>query len=140
MVRASTALRTLLPLPLLDLATKKSEKCQKGGKKVNKLGLFMIYLVVSSEVIVISGAAMLAQSGGADVEGGEEGSRKLTTYAVFDHEAFYHKISNSGNAKMSSGDEVDAAEGVYTCGTCHSKTTRYNVGIMYYIVEPCSQA
>ena len=76
LVRASTALRTLLPLPLLDLATKKSEKCQKGGKKVNKLGLFMIYLVVSSEVIVISGAAMLAQSassGGADDEGGEEG-------------------------------------------------------------------
>ena len=130
LVGASTALRTLLPFPLLDLATKKSEKLQKGGKNVNKLGLFMIYLVVSSEVIATSGAAMLAQSAssdGADDEEGEEGSRKLTTYAVSGQDAFFNKISSGtdcsscpqGNALMSDGDELVAAEGVYQCGTCY---------------------
>ena len=35
---------------------------QKGGKKVNRLGLFMLFLVVSSEVLEFSRGVLLAQS------------------------------------------------------------------------------
>ena len=62
-------------------------------------------------------------------EGGGLGVRKLTTFPVSGHEAFYNKISIKGNAKMSRGDEVVAAEGVYKCGTCD------NIGRMYWIYD-----
>ena len=81
MAGVSMALGTLLPFPSLDrptafdaplpgerrrylrkLAKRKWEKRQKGDKKVNKPGLFMLFLVVSSEVLAISSGALPARS------------------------------------------------------------------------------
>ena len=59
------------------------------------------------------------------------GLRKLTTFPVSDQDGLYHKISEDGNALMSDGDEVVAAEGVYQCGTCHGSGD-YD-SIMYYM-------
>ena len=48
-----------------------------------------------------------------------------STFTVNDQYGLYHKISEDGNALMSDGDEVVAAEGVYSCGTCHSSKIMY---------------
>ena len=55
------------------------------------------------------------------------GFRKLTTFPVSDQDGLYHKISRYGNALMSSGDEVVAAEGVYQCGTCDGRRRMYYI-------------
>ena len=85
MAGVSTTLGTLLPSPSLwkdkptaidvllpgehrrylkNLSKRKWEKRQKRDKKVNKPGLFMLFLVVSSQVLAISEGATLAQSAG----------------------------------------------------------------------------
>ena len=81
MAGVSMALGTLLPFPPLDkpttldaplpgehrrhlknLAKRKWKKRQKGGKKVNKIGLFMFFIVMGSNVLEISRYMLLAQS------------------------------------------------------------------------------
>ena len=62
-------------------------------------------------------------------EGGGLGLRELTTFTVNDQDGLYHKISTDGNAKMSNGDEVVAAEGVYQCGTCSWSQMYYIDGL-----------
>ena len=114
-------------------STATSAKMRVGSKTFSRL--FFPLLFASNIALAGVGGATAAEEAERGVglairgpdEGGRLGLRKLTTFPVNDHEAFYNKISYSGNAKMSNGDEVVATEGVYQCGTC------YNSDRMYYI-------
>ncbi|GMI11479.1 hypothetical protein TrLO_g5191 [Triparma laevis f. longispina] len=59
----------------LSLAKKRKKPSRKGGKKVNKLRLFTLFLVVSSEVLAINFGALPAPSasGAAKSEAADEG-------------------------------------------------------------------